>query len=383
MRRRSLAFRLLVANLVVVAIGAIALFATARMLGPRLFGTEVDILGQRYGWSQGGGQGRGGGEGVAQPVTDVEIEDELRSAFSESLNVALLVAMGVGVVASAAAAVVVSKRLVRPISRVGSAVRNMAEGHYDQEVPEPRERELAELATDVNALGATLAATEERRARLVSDLAHEMRTPITSLDGFVEGIEDGVFAPDEEILGAMRHETGRLRRLAADLGSLSRTDEAAFDLRIGEADLGSVAAASARGLTAAFLAAGVELVIEEIPPLPANIDIDRMGQVFTNLLRNALQHTPDGGTVTLAGHREGQVTLVTITDTGDGIPPEHLERVFDRFFRIDDEATAAGGAGIGLTIARGITTAHGGNIAASSEGPGSGSVFTVTIPSGV
>ncbi len=378
MRHRSLAFRLLVANLVVVAVGAVALFATARLLGPQLFDSEVQRLGQRYGWSQGGGPGRGSGDGMTMPSATVE--SDLRNAFTGSLDIALLVAIGTGVVASAAAAVVVSKRLVRPISRMGTAVRNMADGHYDQEVPEPRESELAVLATDVNALGAALADTEVRRARLVSDLAHELRTPITSLDGFVEGLEDGVFSPDAEILAAMRHETGRLRRLSDDLGALSRTDEAAFDLRIGRADLGTVAAAAARGLTAAFRSAGVGLIIEEMPGLPSMIDVDRMGQVFANLLRNALQHTPAGGTVTLSGRIDGNRCVVIVADTGTGIPPAHLERVFDRFFRIDDEAASAGGAGIGLTIARGIAAAHGGTITAASDGPGSGSVFTVTVP---
>ncbi|MFH2072931.1 MAG: HAMP domain-containing sensor histidine kinase, partial [Actinomycetota bacterium] len=377
--RRSLAFRLLVANLVVVAVGAVALFATARLLGPHLFDSEVQRIGQRYGWSQGGGPGRGGGDGTAQPAG--AIESDLRDAFTGSLDLALLVAIATGVVASAAAAAVVSKRLVRPISRMGTAVRNMAEGHYDQEVPEPGERELALLATDVNALGAALAGTEARRARLVSDLSHELRTPITALDGFVEGLEDGVFAPDDDILAAMRHETGRLRRLADDLGALSRTDEAAFDLRVGSADLATVAAAAARGLTAAFRSAGVEIVIEEMPDLPAMIDVDRMGQVFANLLRNALQHTPSGGTVTLSGALRGGSCVVAVSDTGAGIPPEHVDRVFDRFFRIDGDAGSAGGAGIGLTIARGIAAAHGGTITAASEGPHQGSTFTVTLPS--
>ena len=112
-------------------------------------------------------------------------------------------------------------------------------------MPEPEDRELADLAGDVNALGSALRETEQRRARLVSDLAHELRTPITSLDGFVEGLEDGVFAADAETLGAMRHETRRLLRLAADLGALSRADEQAFDLHLEDADLAAIAARAA------------------------------------------------------------------------------------------------------------------------------------------
>jgi len=288
-RRRSLAFRLLMANLAVVIVGAAAMFATARLIGPQLFDTEVQEIGQRYGWNQ---TGRGSGRTAVVEQQGEHIEAELNDAYSASLTMALAVALGIGAVASAGAAAFVSRRLLRPLNRMRGAVRSMAEGNYDEKVPEPREIELADLADDVNALGSALAITEERRARLVSDLSHELRTPITSLDGFVEGLEDGVFTAEPEILAAMRGETRRLRRLASDLGALSRADEEAFDLQTQEADLGSVATAAARGLTAAFTSAGVELDIAGLPELPVTIDIDRMVQVFTNLLRNALQHTP-------------------------------------------------------------------------------------------
>ena len=377
MRPRSLAFRLLMANLAIVIVGAVAMFATARMIGPQLFGTEVQEIGQRYGWHQ---TGRGSGRAEVVDQQGEHIEADLNDAYTGSLTMALAVALGVGALASAGAAALVSRRLLRPLNRMRGAVRSMADGHYDEKVPEPREIELADLADDVNALGSALAITDERRSRLVSDLSHELRTPITSLDGFVEGLEDGVFEANPEILAAMRGETRRLRRLASDLGALSRADEEAFDLQAQEADLGSVAAAAARGLTAAFTSAGVKLEIAELPDLPVAIDIDRMVQVFTNLLRNALQHTPQGGTVGLAAaHRAGSAG-VSITDTGEGIAADHLDRVFDRFFRIDDDLPAAGGAGIGLTIARSIARAHGGDVTAASPGPGRGSTFLVTIP---
>jgi len=365
------------ANLAVVIVGAAAMFATARLIGPQLFDTEVQEIGQRYGWNQ---TGRGSGRTAAAEQQGEHIEADLNDAYSASLTMALAVALGIGAVASAGAAALVSRRLLRPLDRMRGAVRSMAEGNYDEKVPEPREIELADLADDVNALGSALAITEERRARLVSDLSHELRTPITSLDGFVEGLEDGVFTAEPEILAAMRGETRRLRRLASDLGALSRADEEAFDLQTQEADLSSVATAAARGLTAAFTSAGVELDIGGLPELPVAVDIDRMIQVFTNLLRNALQHTTQGGTVGLtAGHRENSAE-VTITDSGEGIAAEHLDRVFDRFFRIDDGLPAAGGAGIGLTIARSIARAHGGDVTARSAGAGKGSTFVVTIP---
>jgi histidine kinase len=380
-RRTSLSRRLVVSNLAVVAIAALALFATARLLGPELFDTEVRQIGQRYGWTDetsprgGGPAGRGGGAGQ-----DGAIESELNDAFSGSLTLALAVALAVGGAAAVIGALVVSRRVVRPIDGMRGAVRRIADGRYDERVPCPPDRELLQLAEDVNRLGAVLESTEERRARLVSDLAHELRTPITSLDGFVEGLEDGVFEPTPETLGAMRGETRRLQRLADDLGALSRADEQAFDLHVAPGDLGETAVDAARGLAAAFASGQVALEIGGLPPLPVTMDADRMGQVFVNLLRNALRHTPPGGVVTITGEDDGDRAVVAVTDTGRGIAAEHLERVFDRFFRVDAVAPAAGGTGIGLTIARGIVRAHGGDISASSPGPGAGTVFTVALP---
>jgi signal transduction histidine kinase len=381
MRRPGLRARLLAANLAVVVAAAAALFVTARLLGPELFDTRVQQIGQRYGWQAGvspGGGGPGREGAVGQQAG--ELEAELNDAFTNSLTVALGVALGVGALAAVVGATLVSQRVLHPLDRMRSAVRRMAGGHYDERVPPPGDRELADLAHDVNALGSALQETEQRRARLVSDLAHEMRTPITSLDGFVEGLEDGVFRADAETLDAMRGETRRLLRLAADLGAVSRTDEQAFELRLEDADLLAVAGQAARGLAASFAAEQVALDLPPGPELPVRLDPDRMGQVFTNLLRNALQHTPAGGRVTVTGRRRDGEAAVAVADSGEGLAAEYLDRVFDRFFRLDGPSSASGGAGIGLTIARGIARAHGGEIAAASPGPGRGATFTVTLP---
>jgi histidine kinase len=387
-KRRSLGFRLLVANVAVVAIAAGAFALTARFLGPELFDTQVEQLGLRYGWSDpavspggGGPGGRGAGEG--QPSTGrgrSEIESEINDAFAGSLTVALAVALGVGILAALVAAFFVSGRMLRPLDRVRSAVRRMAGGHYGEPVPVPPYVELAELATDVNALGSALEASEARRARLVSDLAHEMRTPITSLDGFVEGLEDGVFEPGADTLAAMRFETRRLQRLADDLGALSRADEEAFDLHLEETDLGTIATTAAHGMAARFAAAGLGLSIAAMPELPVRGDLDRLAQVITNLLRNALRHTPRPGSVAVHGEVRGRWGVVMVADTGEGIASEDLERIFDRFFRVDSATPSPGGAGIGLTIARSIARAHHGDLVADSSGPGRGAVFTLSLP---
>ncbi|MFH1330127.1 MAG: HAMP domain-containing sensor histidine kinase [Actinomycetota bacterium] len=382
MKRRSLSRRLLWGNLAVAAVAAATLFATARLLGPQLFESRVEVIGGRYGWSETGNTPGGGGPG-REPGSGqqaVAIEDDLNDAFGTSLTAALVAAVAAGGLAAVVGASLVSRRVLEPLDRMRTAVRHLAQGRYDERVPEPEDRELADLAGDVNALGSALRETEQRRARLVSDLAHELRTPITSLDGFVEGLEDGVFAADAETLGAMRHETRRLLRLAADLGSLSRADDQAFELHLEDADLAVVAAGAAAGLAAAFAAAEVALEVVPGPVLPVRVDADRMGQVFANVLRNALQHTPAGGAVTIRAEQRPDAVAIEVADTGEGIAPEHLGRIFERFFRVDGPAPASGGAGIGLTIARGIARAHGGDVAAASPGPGRGATFTVTVP---
>jgi len=379
--RRSLSHRLFVSYLLVVAVGAAALFITARFVGPALFDTEIEQIGQRFGWNQTTSAGGGGPGGRGQgDQGDAAVEAELRDAFAGSLTLALVVAVAAGVIAAAVGAAVVSGRVVRPLNRVRTAVRRMAAGDYRERVEEPADAELADLARDVNALGTALDDSEQRRARLVSDLAHELRTPITSIDGYLEGLEDGVFAATPATLGAMREEAGRLRRLATDLSALSRADEQAFDLEPADLDLGEVVVAAARSLAPRFSEKGVDLVTDSLPGLPVRVDADRMTQVITNLLRNALEHTPVGGVVTIAGVHQGNRVAVTVMDSGPGIDPEHLPHLFERFYRVDAPEGSIGGTGIGLTIARSITRAHGGEVTASSPGPGRGASFTVTVP---
>lgn len=408
MSRHSLAFKLLVSYVLVVAIASASAFGVARWLGPRLFDHEVQQLGQRFGWSattaagtsgtqagqDDGGQGRGrgpGGDSAGSPTSSVPgssaastvqqeaIDRELGNAFAGSLTAALLVALAVGLIAGLLSAAVLSRRILRPLRRMSRAVRRIAAGDHSERVTVPPDEELAALASDVNALGAALEETEQRRTRLVADLAHELRTPITSLDGFLEGLEDGIFEPDLETLGAMRSETRRLGRLATDLGSLSRAAEEAFVLERHRLDLGVVASDAARALAGAFASAGVDLTVSELPELLVHCDPDRMGQVFTNILRNAVQHTSQGGSVSVSGEVVDTEALVRVTDTGSGIAPQDLERVFDRFVRLGD-GDPSGGAGVGLTIARGIARAHGGEILARSEGEGRGAVFEVRLP---
>jgi histidine kinase len=304
----------------------------------------------------------------------------------DAFRSALTTALAVGLTASVAAAVVVAwfvtRRLMRPLHAVRAATRQIAAGEYQVSVPVPTEPELAALATDVNTLGSTLADSEARRTRLLGDVAHELRTPLTALDGYVEGLIDGVFAPTPEVLGSLGDELRRLHRLAEDLSSLSRAQELGLDLHPVDADLADLACRAAARLAPQFLDAQVTLTVDAEHVVPVLADPDRIIQVLTNLLGNALLATEAGGAVAVAvgsGARGGEVS---VTDTGVGLSPADLERVFERFYRAPGQPRRSAGSGIGLTIARDIARHHGGDVTVSSPGPGLGARFTLTLPHG-
>ncbi|MCA0336229.1 MAG: HAMP domain-containing protein [Actinobacteria bacterium] len=357
--------RLVLSHLVVALLGALTTFLVVRQLAPRLFDESLHGLGM----GQGQGLGPSGTRGA------------LRSQLVTAVDTSLLIGGLVGVLLAATFGVWSAVQLIRPLGRVRAATHAMAQGRYAADVPVPRERELADLAEDINHLGATLSATEARRTQLLGDVAHEMRTPLTVLDGTVEAMIDGVLPADAETLTALTDETRRLRRLAEDLSALSRTDESRLVLQPSPIDLSEVACAAAERLRAQAEDAGLELACERrADGIRISGDADRLAQVVTNLVGNAIAATPPGGRVTVTTGVVGSQALVSVTDTGIGLTDEDTERIFERFYRVQGTRRTAGGSGIGLTIARSIVRAHGGELTATSAGPGSGSTFEVRLP---
>ncbi len=357
--------RLFISYAMVVVIGAAVTYVTVRLLAPPLFDHRMHMLGGNHtGMAP-------GAHGASQSV---------RSAFASALATALLVGVLASVAAAGLAAAFVTGRLLRPLNAVRAAARRIAAGHYQASVPVPSVPELAALASDVNTLAAELASTETRRTRLLGEVAHEMRTPLTALDGYLEGLIDGVFTPEPEILAAVSDELRRLRRLADDLSALSRAEEQRLELHPADTDLAGLARRAATRLAPQFTDAHVRLTVEAAYPLPVRADPDRIIQVLTNMIGNALTATPAGGTVTVRARTAGRQAEIAVTDTGTGLSPGDLERVFERFYRVPGQPRRAGGSGIGLTIARNIARAHDGNVTASSPGPGRGATFLLTLP---
>ncbi|TCN28323.1 histidine kinase [Kribbella orskensis] len=356
-----LSVRLFVSHLAVAVIGAVTAYAVVRLLAPTLFDSRMRMMGPR-------GLGQSG---------------ELRSTFVSAVNTSLLVGLALSAAVAATAAGFAAHRLLGPLRAVRSAARRLAAGHYDEQVAAPREVELAELVHDVNDLAGRLADTEERRVRLISDVAHELRTPLTVIDGYVEGMVDGVFPLSTETLQPVVTELHRLRRLTDDLSALSRTEENRLELRSQVLDLPVLVEQSAERLRPQFDESGVSLTVTGASaPVRVSGDPDRLAQVVTNLLGNALRAAGPGGAVEVrTGHEHG-TAHVRVIDDGEGLARDDLERVFERFYRVRNRRSGdpSGGSGIGLTIARAIARAHGGDITAASAGLGAGAAFTVTLP---
>jgi signal transduction histidine kinase len=280
---------------------------------------------------------------------------------------------------------VFSRFLLQPLRQVSAATHRLADGHYDDVLDVPREPGLAALVEDVNRLAAALADIERRRARLISEIAHEMRTPITILNGQIEGMADGIFTPDDAMFASLTDDLTRLRRLIDDLSNLSRVEEGAFSLRHSLTDVTALTRTTVEKLRPQVDDGQVTLAMTPGPPVKALLDSGRIAQVLVNLLGNALRACDPGGRVSVSvGTGDGPAPQVEIIvqDDGIGIAAHDLTRIFTRFERVElpGRPAPAGGSGIGLTIARGITRAHGGTITVTSEGLGQGATFTVRLP---
>lgn len=275
-----------------------------------------------------------------------------------------------------------ARRVQRTVAAVAESTALIADGRYDTRVDGGGiGREFNDLAVAVNRLAAQLKDTEATRRRLLADLAHEMRTPLATIDSHLEAIDDGVRQPDAATMAILHDGTDRLRRLAEDVSAVSHAQEGATSIVPEPTTDRALIAAAVDAIAEAYAAKGVELTVEPTPELALTVDPARMGQVLGNLLTNALRHTPADGTVQVSARASGTAAVIEVLDTGDGIAAEHLLHVFDRFYRADTARDRDhGGSGIGLSIARALVEAHGGTLTAASDGPGLGAVFTVKLP---
>jgi signal transduction histidine kinase len=365
---RHLQPKLLLSHLIVLAIGVGGVAIAVQLVGPPLFDRLLDQHRSHHG-------------PMGQAMTDAmqqETVDVFRAAIAQALVLATLVAT----LAALTVSVFVSRRITTPITRMAALSRRFAHGDFRARVPVVEDDEIGALAASFNAMADALDAAEQRRAHLIGDVAHEMRTPLTTVRGNLEGILDGVIEPTPELLAQLYDETGRLSRLIDDLQELSRVESGGLMLQLDSIAPAALIDSAVGRMRASFAAKDVALDITLPSDLPnVRADEARTLQVLTNLLSNALRHTPAGGQVIIRAASDGEVVEIAVQDTGIGIAPEHLPHIFERFYRADAaRSRALGGSGIGLTITRGLVEAMGGTIRADSAGVGHGTTVAFTLP---
>ncbi|MDP6501355.1 MAG: ATP-binding protein [Dehalococcoidales bacterium] len=274
-----------------------------------------------------------------------------------------------------------SRRILSPVRALTAAARLLGQGDFSQRVMIKDKSEVGELAQAFDVMAENLERDEQLQRNMVADIAHELRTPLSNLKGYLEAIGERVIEPDEKTIRSLDEEASLLSRLVNDLQELSLAEAGELKMHSQPEDISrlinqTVAAmqpqASAKGL-----AVSADLP-DKLPPV--DIDSQRIGQVLLNLLENALAHTGKSDAITVTAEKRGKWVEVTVNDTGDGIPAEDLPNIFERFYRGDKSRTrATGSSGLGLTISRRLVEAHGGKINAQSES-GKGSRFHFTIP---
>ena len=291
---------------------------------------------------------------------------------------------GIGVVLLGTALVwILARRTLAPVQRLGATARRLGRGDLSQRAEVAGPTEIRQLAHSFNAMAAGLEEAEDRRRGLTADIAHELRTPTSNIQGYMEAIKDGVFQPTPETIDTIHEQAILLSRLVQDLRLLAQVDGGELQLQRTQAHVGDLMQSCVDALRPRAEAKGVTLAFEVAENLPAlDLDAARIVQAVGNLLENAVTHTPEGGMVTVSAQAGASAVEMQVSDTGPGIAPDDLQRVFDRFYRADpSRSRSTGGTGLGLTIARRLVDAHGGSIEADSV-VGQGSRFIIRLPAG-
>jgi two-component system sensor histidine kinase BaeS len=276
--------------------------------------------------------------------------------------------------------VFLARTISQPVSELQEATERVAGGQLGRQVAVRSRDEIGRLAISFNRMSADLAQANELRKQMTADIAHDLRTPLSVIQGYTEALDEGKLSGNSEIYQAMHKQVKHLNRLVEDLRTLSLADAGQLSLHRVEVALRDLLEHSILVYTPQAEQKGVTLQLDLPPALPKiTVDLDRMAQVLDNLISNALRHTPAGGEIRLAARRQNHHLLLLVQDTGAGIAPEDLPHVFDRFYRGDKARSDSGESGLGLAIARSIVEAHNGRIDATSV-LGQGTTFTISLP---
>jgi len=290
-----------------------------------------------------------------------------RAMYDQSVSTVVVVAVVVAVLASVGLAIVMARMLAKPLREVGAAARRIADGDYAARVPREGPEEIASLADSFNQMAMSLEEQERMRRDFIANAAHELRTPLTNLQGYLEALRDGVIVADRSTYESLWDEAERLVRLSRSLDALAEGDAAAGPPSVETVDLAAAIRTAAELAQPSIDRAGLSLSVAVPESLPARANPDHLAQVLGNLLSNAVRYTPAGGSVTVRAERRPADLLISVANSGEPIPADDLDRVFERFYRVEKSRDRArGGAGIGLAIVKQLVEAGGGRVGADS-----------------
>lgn len=361
-RPGGLAGRLLAALALVLATAGITAWLVAGAVGPAIFHDHLLLA------------------GTDRPEDAVAHAEE---AFRTASGLALTIGLAAAAVAALVVSLVLTRRIGASLSALTVAVQQVAGGDFEARLPTPgMGTEFEQLVSAFNQMAARLDASERLRRRLLSDVAHEVRTPVATMNAYLEALEDGMTELSPEVVALLRGQGTRLTRLAEDLAAVTKAESGELAMAFAPVDPGALLRDAHAAARTHAHTAGIEVTVDLPDALPTVFaDADRMAQVLGNLVDNALRHTPSGGQVRLSGRQLEQGVALVVTDTGEGIGAEHLPYIFERFYRADTARDRVrGGSGIGLSITKALVEAHGGTLTARSDGTGKGATFTVTLP---
>jgi signal transduction histidine kinase len=314
------------------------------------------------------------------PLTSPDSERK-QAVFTSSVNRSLLWAALAAICFALIVAAALSRRILRPVEALTYAVRRMETGDLSQRVEANSQDEIGELTRAFNSMAHSLARSEHLRRSMVNDVAHELRTPLTNIRCHLEALQDGLAESSPELLDSLYEEAMLLNRIVNDLQDLTLAEANQLGLQRQPTSIGNEIDLALSSLRPQATSIGVALKADVPSDLPlVYADAKRVGQILRNLLNNALTHTPAGGVIEIQAKTKCDEVEVTVRDTGEGIEPEHLRNIFERFYRADQSRErATGGAGLGLAIVKQFISLHGGRVGATSTA-GEGSAFVFTLP---
>lgn len=360
-QKRSVMVQMLAGQSFLIIVNGFILVVTAFAIAPSIFNEHLHDAG----------------------VASANTRAHVTQAYISSFNTSLMIAVIISIIISGGLAWYFMLRIVKPINGVTTFAEMLASGDLDAQVPiENSIPELNRLTEVLAGMSVDLAISREEQSRLLSDLAHELRTPIATVLAIVDGIEDAVILPDAHTWKTIRDQLERVNRLSRDVRELSQNSERVLIHMRTPVSPAVIASSAFAAWAPRIESKGISFDLEVEPDLPSiNADPQRVGQILSNLLENALRYSSAKRNISLSVRKSGDGILFTVKDSGQGIEPHQLPHIFERLYR-GDAARHSGdsGSGLGLTIARSIAESHGGTLTAMSAGRDLGSTFILKLP---